>query len=839
MGQVIKRYPRFDIKFYTEEDSYYIKYDASQGATDDFMGQSVISLSTKNAMEDDSAVFSFLLAGDVYWDRILKANDAVTLSITPSEEGDQPENPVLLVGMISEVQLEGDYGENSKMYRITGQSFAKAFINFEIGVIQEVQVVLTDIGWLPDSAEDGGIDMTQKTASQLAEGIVQHFLPYMKYSYKDIGGLDKFLTWQLDSWQDEERLADITPFINYEGTLKQMLDDVTGKPFNELFFDATTDGKCQMTMRRTPFDQADWTKLPAYYATSKDVISESVSINDQEAFTIFNISQSNNLLGASGVELDAYPQYFDELFKKFGYKRVEVEFRYLDTAVISDDDDTEEADTDSTGAKEDEDKDKDDKKDEDNTTSSSRARTASKKDSEGKPFTEAYNITTSFLGAYKKDRLRVLKNKVATSITKVDNRITKESAENIVQFYIENKNWTKEDFSRLTGIQLDDEALQADKTKPTYKKVTEFMKKNATTEVTTLKNKLLAEFKLTDDQAVSIASEFIAGSNNISEKKYKAIMKDRSKEGMESIGTASEFLSDFKKRLANWYCENPNFYSGDIVVKGSPDYRLGGRLFLTDEQNDELWEYYIESVQHSYSYTSGYTTTLGVTRGLQNNGNARFSNLWGKSKDFKGGLMGEMSMEELLKLQAEEDKKNQVNNNNSGGGNSSGNSGGGSNIPGSTIATKAVNYAKANSRSQGKESYYLWGGGHGSADPFASQPYGMDCSAFVWWVFHKAGYDIGGASAGTTWTMLNDSNLETISSQGSKDPNLSNKMKVGDIIWFYGDNGHIGIYIGDGKWIGCNGFPPEDHSATAGIQISDLFTGWWWNEFNGNVKRVK
>lgn len=47
------------------------------------MAESVISLTTKNALEDDSAVFSFVLAGDVYWDRVLNANDAVILKIDP------------------------------------------------------------------------------------------------------------------------------------------------------------------------------------------------------------------------------------------------------------------------------------------------------------------------------------------------------------------------------------------------------------------------------------------------------------------------------------------------------------------------------------------------------------------------------------------------------------------------------------------------------------------------------------------------------------------------------------------------------------------------------------
>lgn len=92
----------------------------------------------------------------MYWDRVLNANDAVILKIDPDTSSTKKsDNPVLLVGLISEVRLEGDYGENSKMYRITGQSFAKALMQFDLGVIQEVSVVLTDLGWLPDDAQEG------------------------------------------------------------------------------------------------------------------------------------------------------------------------------------------------------------------------------------------------------------------------------------------------------------------------------------------------------------------------------------------------------------------------------------------------------------------------------------------------------------------------------------------------------------------------------------------------------------------------------------------------------------------------------------------------------------
>lgn len=653
------RYPRFDLTFFTETDNYHIVYDAKDGLTgrnnnngeaekvsNNFMAESVISLTTKNALEDDSAVFSFVLAGDVYWDRVLNANDAVILKIDPDTSSTKKsDNPVLLVGLISEVRLEGDYGENSKMYRITGQSFAKALMQFDLGVIQEVSVVLTDLGWLPDDAQEG-IKMSGSSASQIAESLMKRFLQYMKFNFNG-QGIDKFLEWELDSWTEAERLIDSTPYINYEGSLKQLIDDVTAKPFNELYFDATPEGKCRMIMRRTPFDKSDWEKLQTYTVTSAEVISESVAVNDTEAYSIFNIS-INNLYGTDSMMLGSKPQVFPDLVSKYGYKKLEVPNRYLEGAIIDKSNSGDKANT---------------KPESDNDSKESDGSTAKQM------FDREYALVLNYLKGYPVDVLRVKKSNVRTSITQVDRRITDNEADKIIDHYITNQALSKEDFSKFTGITEENIEEGNGKVEPTYTAVRDFLNgldKNLG--VSSIKEKLMNYFNLIPNQATSIASEYKA-QGNLGKLKYEEIMENNPSDSSTVTGSDKRFVSEFTKRLANWYCENANFYSGDIVVKGDPKYRLGNRLFVQDEQNGELWEYYIESVEHSYSYTQGYITTLGVTRGLQNGGNDRFTHLWGKSEDFSGGMLGEKTLQALLDEQAEANSKND------GGSDSGGSSG--------------------------------------------------------------------------------------------------------------------------------------------------------------------
>lgn len=832
------RYPRFNLAFYTEKDEYHITYDAQTGesntsvvnkdndseVSNNFMIESVISLTTKNAMEDDSAVFSFVLAGDVYWDRILKANDAVVLRLYPDITSDLPVNPVLLVGLISEVRLEGDYGENSKMYRITGQSFAKALMQFDLGVIQEVSVVLTDIGWLPDDAQEG-VKMTGRSASQLAEGMMNRFLQYMKFDFNG-KGLERFLEWELDSWTEAERLIDNTPYINYEGSLKQLLDDITAKPFNELFFDATPENRCRMIMRRTPFDKADWENLTTYTVTSKEVISESVATNDTEAYSIFNIS-INNLYGTDSMMLGSKPQVFPALVNKYGYKKLEVDNKYLQGAIVDSGDNADSADTNTDG---------DTETNED--TATERRTTRDKDTNESSAFDTTYGTVMNYLRGYPLDILRVKRGNVRAKILQVDRRITGTMADKIIDQYIMTQSLTKEQFTDITGINEKNASKGNGKEKPTYKKIVKFLEdykdEAGNKETTTIKNELMNKFNLTDNQATSIASEFV-GQKSLRKTRYDEIMKNNPSDSTTVSGSDTKYVKEFTKRLANWYCENPNFYSGDIVVKGSPDYRLGGRLFVVDEQNNELWEYYIESVEHTFSYTQGYTTTLGVTRGLKNGGKDRFTHLWGKSEDFSGGMLGEKTLEALLE---DQEKKNNENNSNSG---SSGGSSGGtnpSNIPGGTVAMKAVNWGRSHSKTESSfRSAYDWGGGRTGRDPFESSPIATDCSSFVWWCFKHAGVELnGGATGMTTWSIIADTKLETIATRGQKNSAIFDKMKAGDIIWFRNCE-HIGIYCGEGKMVACNGSGNMNESPTAGIIVSDMTSGYWWDTFDGDVKR--
>lgn len=104
---------------------------------------------------------------------------------------------------------------------------------------------------------------------------------------------------------------------------------------------------------------------------------------------------------------------------------------------------------------------------------------------------------------------------------------------------------------------------------------------------------------------------------------------------------------------------------------------------------------------------------------------------------------------------------------------------------------------------------YVWGG---------KGPSGFDCSGFVSWAFGQAGISIPSSTSG----------LSGIGSKVSY-----SDIQPGDLVFFntYKTNGHVGIYVGGGKFIGSQ--------SSKGLSIVSMTSGYWKDTFSGHVRRVK
>lgn len=716
MTVIVKRYPSFLIELKTEQTSYEITYDTEKQLKQSDFEQALISFSVKNSMSDDSPVFSLVVLGKDKWDKIINSNDMIRIQTIPDVTKGIPDNPYIMVGLISDIHKEGEYADGTLLYRITGQAMTKALINFDVGVIQEVATIIPSIGWLPDGT-DNGLTFSGNTAAGIGNELMERFVyKYAKYDFQG-QGLEDFFTHDFASWEEDESLSDPTPFVNYQGSLRQFLEDVAAKPFNELFFEYTKDGRCVAIMRPTPFDSDKWNELPLYKFTSDVIVQESFGKSDAEMYSIY-VVQAPNLVEFTSMDLGVFPKFHPSLVEKYGYKRLDAENRYLLSASA-------------VGATE-----------------------------------EGTAVTT--------DAQTPLFDELLTFITQ--------------------NNYQDPETLRTQRNTVYAEIIQA------YPGMTEVLVNGVLDSV--------VEGSLTRE----VYNELVNTSGG-------AEPQDVSPEK----SAATEKIERYTQRMFNWYCENSNFYSGDLRVLGSPAYRVGCRIMYEDFEQETTWEFYVESVQHEFSFTNGYTTILGVTRGLPESGAKRFTNLWGKSEDFKGGYLGEMSLEDLVNS-AKDASANSGTGVDPTTGSPNFGGGGGGNIAMSALAT-------ANAMAQ-RSSIYTFGGGRTQNSPFNNSPILVDCSSFIFWCYLAHGITLNGGKTGvTTDTIKVDKRLQTVSSIGSSKQAALSQLKKGDFVYFntYKVDGHIAIYSGDGNFVGAQG--------STGIATANMTSGYWYDKFNGRVLR--
>lgn len=98
--------------------------------------------------------------------------------------------------------------------------------------------------------------------------------------------------------------------------------------------------------------------------------------------------------------------------------------------------------------------------------------------------------------------------------------------------------------------------------------------------------------------------------------------------GMRRMDAVSRYLADgstdvyvtmargYRQILRDIHCLNHRYLSGRITLTlGRPDIRIGGRLRIQRDADEDAETYYVEGVSHRWSFETGLRTSCTVTRG--------------------------------------------------------------------------------------------------------------------------------------------------------------------------------------------------------------------------------
>lgn len=570
----------------------------------------------------------------------------------------------------------------------------------------------------PGTSDSQGLSLYGSSAAEVAQQLYDWFIKqHVNYDYgNNHKNVADFMDTDFTS-REGERLADVQPIMSWEGSFRQLITQAQAKPFNEFYgdFEPTQNdagSMMKLVMRPTPFEPLDWHALEQNAITlkSNEVIEESVGQSDLEAYSIFLASMPSSVLVSKMSQLLSYPVYFPDLADRYGYSMLSVNNPYIFDLSA----DKESSDSGSDGAGDadsgnlpsvsEADADKIGRasiawgKNKSNKAYSGKnidayikaANPSSRFNGHGDAFIKAgkaYDIDPVILmafgaleSAWGNSQQAVESNNffgIGAFDSNPDNGLNYGSvgidegimfgAKFMREDYFDAGQKTLYSFFNNGGVHqysiTPDEYLRIGSIAAGYFKMFPL---NADKNL----------FSMVADTAVnmiwkSVASEKKDKKESGSGKGAKTASTnktDTSKSGSEGSGedNASR-LKQYSTMLANWYGDNASYLSGDIRVVGNPDYRIGNIVYrhdggttnrddLGDESKFRVWEYYIESVSHEFSFTSGYTTTLGVTRGLDTDVD-RFAhwNIWtdpltkdqpgrGKLQMFGGGIFGELSL---------------------------------------------------------------------------------------------------------------------------------------------------------------------------------------------------
>lgn len=313
--------PYCKVTFATEEGNLEIFQLANSTKTDN-LDYDILSLdTTRDVGADDCATFNITLAYRSEWYKKINSCDLVKIEL-----GRGKDKGTVMYGLVDNTYASLAYVDlvPQRVINVSGRGFNKAFMQFDIGAIQEINAVYNMVGFYV------GQDAltTQNSPSQLIKTAIEYYLEKgidLKFangkSFKDyFQGI-----YLENNRQKEESIGNPYNSYEYQGSLWEYLKELRNAPYNELFWEVIDD-RPTLISRPTPFNPTDWTSLNLIKPDKKDIIDEQLGRSDLETYTVYSV-KGESLINEFDQMFGA-PIWYKPYYKRYGLRRLQVTSKY-------------------------------------------------------------------------------------------------------------------------------------------------------------------------------------------------------------------------------------------------------------------------------------------------------------------------------------------------------------------------------------------------------------------------------------------------------------------------------------------------------------------------------
>lgn len=324
--------------------------------------ENVRSISANKTLSQAAGSFTVRQFDDVLIG-IAKSMDVVEIRMGYNDG--KPLNTVFL-GFVDEVRHTERATNDIPLVETTfrGRDLAKFFINAVIKrfprLADDVLAPLTGdstlMGWIKLFRDN---DIEMGTPDQFIKGLVDHLL----FKIMDVSlqvndnrlHLKDLLHYQLRSM--DIMIPFVTSKYDFEGSMWNWMQSSINSPFHELFVDVRPADEMMMRnprfqrssstfgedtsrmglfLRPTPFDRADWDRLPRYEAVPQEIHTFDLGNSDHEHYNVFRVVPEVDLFGERAVDAKIAPMINVDIARRYGLSMYESQFHGLPLAETDD-----------------------------------------------------------------------------------------------------------------------------------------------------------------------------------------------------------------------------------------------------------------------------------------------------------------------------------------------------------------------------------------------------------------------------------------------------------------------------------------------------------------------